>query len=301
MFGNIYRIDFRTISVIGYSKRNKKIHVLLFDIAREYDQMTQNNDKYKSDKKKHVSKALLILSTFDESSPMQRTTDVASKLDMNMSTVSRHLNSLLDLGFLDRDDVTGQYFLGIEMIALTGAALHNNDLYRHAYPELQQLSFKYEIHSHMAVPSDVNVIHLISTSCEKNMELLIPMGHSHPMYCSAMGRAILAFQSDNEIDRILKKSDLRKYTSETKTKVPEIMQSLNKAKKLGYSTVINELDEGTASIASPIFNRKRKPVGAISVSASVRRIQRDNEEKILAKAVVTTAGRISAKLGYFPK
>ena len=61
------------------------------------------------DEKNNINKGLLILSTFDETSPMQRTTDIVAKLGMNMSTVSRHLNNLLDLGFLERDDATVSY------------------------------------------------------------------------------------------------------------------------------------------------------------------------------------------------
>ena len=53
---------------------------------------------------KSVSKTLAILSTFDERTPMQRTSDIAARLGMNISTVSRHLNTLLDWGFLRRDD-----------------------------------------------------------------------------------------------------------------------------------------------------------------------------------------------------
>ncbi len=254
------------------------------------------------DDKSHVNKGLLILSTFDESSPMQRTTDIASKLGMNMSTVSRHLNSLLDLGFLSRDDATGQYYLGLEVISLAGAALHYSVLYRYAYPELQKMSFQHEVHCHMSVQRDADIVHIISTSCEKNMELLIPMGHRHPVYCSAMGRAILAFQTENEIDRVLKKSNLKKYTSETKAERTAIMQALKRTKELGYSIVVDELDMGVGSIAAPIFERRRKPVGAISVSASTYRIQDvASDRNSLVKAVVSTAGRISAKLGYYPK
>ncbi len=154
----------------------------------------------------------------------------------------------------------------------------------------------------MSVPWDINVIHIISTSCEKNMELLIPMGHCHPMYCSAMGRVILAYQTENKIDQVIKKSHLKKYTSETKVEIPKIMQSLDEIKKMGYAIVIDELDMGVSSIAAPILDRTRNPVGAISVSASTNRI-RDTigEEKVLTKAIVAAAGRISAKLGFFPK
>ena len=49
---------------------------------------------------KSVSKTFAILSTFDENTPMQRTSDIAAKLNMNISTVSRHLNTMLDLSLI---------------------------------------------------------------------------------------------------------------------------------------------------------------------------------------------------------
>ena len=164
---------------------------------------------------KSVSKTLAILATFNETTPMQRTSDIAAKLHMNISTVSRHLNTMLDWGFLERDDATGFYYLGLEIVALAGASLQNNDVYRHAFPELQQLSYKYGVHSHMGVPRQVDVVHLISICCENTMELLIPMGHCHPMYCSAMGRALLAYMPADRAQEILKKSELQKYAYQT--------------------------------------------------------------------------------------
>ncbi len=149
---------------------------------------SSDKDRQKNSNTKSVSKTLAILSTFNEMAPMQRTSDIAMKLNMNISTVSRHLNTLLDMGFLERDEATGFYFLGMEVVSLVGAALQNNDVFRHSYPELQQLSYKFDVHSHMAVPRGKEVVHLISVCCESTMELLIPMGHCHPMFCSAMGR-----------------------------------------------------------------------------------------------------------------
>ena len=181
---------------------------------------------HKGSNAKSVSKTLEILSTFNELAPEQRTSDIANKLHMNISTVSRHLNTMLDWNFLERDDSTGYYSLGLEIVALAGAALQNNDVYRHAYPELQQLSYKYGVHSHMGVPRAVDVVHLISICCESTMELLIPMGHCHPMYCSAMGRAMLAYMSQAEVQKVLRASELQKLTPETKIDLREINQEL---------------------------------------------------------------------------
>ena len=256
---------------------------------------------HKGSNAKSVSKTLEILSTFNELAPEQRTSDIATKLHMNISTVSRHLNTMLDWGFLMRDEETGRYSLGYEVVALAGAALQNNPLYRHAYPELQQMSYKYDVHCHMSVPRGVDVVHLISISCESTMELLIPMGHSHPMYCSAMGRAILAYLPEGQVQKILKRSDLRKFTPETKTDLVEIREELARTRQRGYCVLFEELSENKSSLAAPIFDRSREPIAAISISSSAHSLSKPQRERELAKAVVTAAGRISGKLGYYPK
>ena len=78
------------------------------------------------DSTKSIDKTLAILCTFNEKTPRQRTTDIATKLNMSISTVSRHLGTLLDWGFLGRDDVTGYYQPGSKIIALAGVSLQNN-------------------------------------------------------------------------------------------------------------------------------------------------------------------------------
>ena len=88
---------------------------------------------------------------------MLRTSEIAERLQMNISTVSRHLNTLLDGGFLQRDDATGYYYPGMEIITLAGVALKNKSIYRHAYPELQQLSFNMKVLSHLGIPDGLDV------------------------------------------------------------------------------------------------------------------------------------------------
>lgn len=250
---------------------------------------------------KSLNKTLAILSTFDEMAPMQRTSDIAAKLGMNISTVSRHLNTLLDWGFLERDDTTGFYFPGVEIVAIAGAALQSKDCYRHAYPELQKLSFQYGVHGHMGVPRKTDIVHLISSSSEKTTGLLIPMGHRHPMYCCAMGRAILAYLPAAKVQEILKKSDLSKYAVETKVDPEEIRQELTRTRKKGYCILVNELTDGKGSIAAPVFDRNRIPVAAVSISTSAERLSDPGQERELAKGVVSAAARISSKMGYYPK
>lgn len=249
---------------------------------------------------KSVSKTLAILSTFDEKSPMQRTSDIARKLDMNVSTASRHLNTLLDCGFLKRNDETGYYYPGTEIIVMAGAALQNNEVYRYSFPELQLLSFRYGVHSHMSMPQDIDIIHMISSCCEHTMDLFVPMGHMQPMYCSAMGRCFLAYMPRARARDILKRSHMEKRTPETKVDIEEICLELERIRRQGYCLISNELTYGKASLAAPVFDRSQNAIAAISVSTSANALKQPQREAELRKAVKNTAGRISGRLGYFP-
>lgn len=263
--------------------------------------MHSGDNQHKSTNTKSVSKAFAILSTFDETTPMQRTSDIAIKLNMNISTVSRHLNTMLDWGFLERDEDTGFYYPGMGIISLAGITLQNNDVFRHAFPELQIISHKYRIHSHMGVPRLTEVYHLISVCCENTSDLLIPMGHRHPMYCSAMGRAMLAYMPYSRAQDILKNSNIHTHTSHTKIDLGEINKELALTKKRGYCILKDELIEGKASLSAPVFDRNREPIAAISVSTSSHALSQLSREKELAKVVITAANKISCKLGYYPK
>ncbi|WP_237580197.1 IclR family transcriptional regulator [Candidatus Enterococcus huntleyi] len=250
---------------------------------------------------KSLNKTLAILSSFDDQTPIQRTSDIAARLDMNMSTVSRHLNTLLDWGFLDRDEDTGYYYPGVAIVALAGRALQNNDVYRHAFPEVQRLSYRHNVHGHMGVAQKDKIVHLISSCHESSMDLLIPMGYKHPMHCSAMGRVFLAYLSPIEAQQILKSNTLLKYAHHTKVDICDINQELIRTRQQGYCLLVNELAEGIGSIAAPVFNRNREVVAAISVSASARSLADPAREQVLAQAVKAAASRVSSKLGFYPR
>ena len=246
-----------------------------------------------------IGKAFAILSIFTENSPSLRTSDIANKLGLTVSTVSRQLSTMLDFGFVERDDITGFYSPGPAIIGLAGLTLQNNDLYRHGAAEIQLFAHEHNVHCHLGMPHKKEIIHLVN-SCSKNtMDLLIPMGHTHPMYCSAMGRAILAYTPIDKVQQILKNSSLVKYTPETKTDFLDISHEIVLSNQRGYCLMLDELIMNKGALAAPIFDRNRNPIGAISISAGSSFLK--SKETDLSKALLVTASRISGKLGYFPK
>lgn len=127
------------------------------------------------------------------------------------------------------------------------------------------------------------------------------MGNKQPMYCSAMGRAMLAFMPLAKAQDILKNSVLEKRTVDTKVDPAEIIRELEKIRKARYCILINELYENKASLAAPIFDRYGNPIAAISVSTSKSSLSQPQRERELAKVIKVASGRISNQLGYYPR
>ena len=250
---------------------------------------------------KSLDKALTILMTFTNDTPLQHVSDVAYKLHMNESTVSRHLSTMLDLGFVERDNTTGCYSLGMNLITLAGVSLHGHDVYRHAYPEVMRLCSETSLHCFFGIPFNSEIIHLISIGTDDTFDLFTPIGHHHPMFCSAIGKAILAAMPPDEAHKILLQQPMVPFAPETVTDISLIEKELKKTNVRGYATISNELTAGKASLAAVVLNRNRQPIGAVSICGSLMQLDLPTREKELATYVMRAANRISGKMGYFPK
>lgn len=251
---------------------------------------------------KSITKALSILSCFTSGEPYLKVSEIAAKLNMTPSTVSRHLNTMLDLGFISRDDTTGSYCLGNAIISLAGVALSGYEIYRHAYPETQKLSSATSLHTYLGVPYDSrNFIYLASVGGTETMDLFTPIGQTSPLFCTAIGKIILAYSDEKTLSHYFKNVPLVKFSENTITNPQQLKKVFGAIRANGYSTISNEFTPGKASVAAPIFNRNHKLAGAISVSGSVEQVDLPRREKDLAKIVMTTANRISGYLGYHPR
>ena len=247
-----------------------------------------------------ISKTLSILASFTAATPQQRTTDIAARLGLSVSTVSRHLGTLQDWGFLERDDVSGYYRPGARILTLAGIALQNNPVYRHAFPEMWALTSALDVNGHIAVPQGTSIMHLISLGSANSPEL-VPMGYLQPMYCTAIGRAILAYLPQAKVQEILRKTELTKRTEATKTDPEEILEELRKVRRKGYCLLVDELNYGRSSLAVPVFDQQGTPVAGVSVCTSTYRLSDPAAEEEFSHAVKKVGGKVSGILGHYPR
>src|SRR5699024_8618571 len=123
------------------------------------------------------------------------------------------------------------------------------------------------------------------------------IGKRSELYSTSVGKAILAFLDEAEVERIWAESDIKKWTSNTITDLEELKSELELIRHNGYAEDNEENELGVRCVGAPVFNHDGVVEGAISVSGPTIRVTRDKVEE-LGGLVKKYADLISRELGY---
>ena len=120
-----------------------------------------------------------------------------------------------------------------------------------------------------------------------------------PAYCSAVGKAMLAFLSEGAVDRVLSERPLRACTNKTLVTRAALLDDLRQTHTRGYSIDDEEIEKGLRCVGGPVWNYTGEVVAAISVAGPAFRITK-SRVRAVARAVLATTRALSTELGYRP-
>lgn len=249
---------------------------------------------------KSVKRLVQILETFSYDCPRQRVIDIASKLGATQSTISRYLSTLMTEGLLCRDDNTGYYYLSYRFMRYAGVVMTESQLYRYAFPEIQLLHQKLNLKTYLGILYDNRYMCIGNGGYQTPSDSFTPIGYTYPLHSTAIGKVILAYMPQKQMQEALQKDQLTPFRPNTITSIEKLNEALNVIRKKGYATIHDESLPGISSVAAPIFNSDRKLEGVISVSDHSDLIDLKHREEILARIVLESARNVSTKLGYYP-
>jgi IclR family transcriptional regulator, KDG regulon repressor len=251
--------------------------------------MTKNNDKRLI---QSVERAYKILKCFEENR-MLRITDISNMLSLHKSTTFGLVSTLEEFNLLEQDDQTGMYKLGMELFKL-GAHVDIN-LRSIVAPYIDNLVAICQETVNLVGREDDLVFYIEKKESPHSMRICTKLGQELPMYCTAVGKAILASLDPCEAEDILQRTEFRRYTNNTHRTVKAVKEELIKIRLNGYAVDNEELEYGLVCIGVAIVDRKGSPVGGISVSGPVTRM----DDKMLQKAselLIEYANQIKLKL-----
>ena len=244
-----------------------------------------------------IDRALQVLELFSLEKPEWGVTEISKALNIYKSNVHNILSTLTEKGFVKKDPKTDKYKLGIKFFELGSVVIKNMDLRKIAYPYIEKLSKEFNETVHLGVLDEGRVVSIEREESNKGLCSHIEIGKRTPLHCTAVGKAIMAYLSEDEINFIIKEKGLKKYTENTITNKEELEKEFLKIRKQGYAVDNTEHEEGVRCVAGPIRDYNGKVIASMSISGPAFRIDKSNILNI-AKKIKEYCDCISKEMGY---
>jgi DNA-binding IclR family transcriptional regulator len=243
-----------------------------------------------------VQRAATLLKAFESGPPELGVSELSRKAGLHKSTASRLLATLEREGLLERVPGTEKYRLGFLLVRLAGQVAHFSDVRQAARPELIALAEHSRETVHLAVIDGAEVINVDQVAGPHIVGLSNWVGRKTPLHCAANGKALLAFQPQPAIERVLA-GPLPRFTDRTITDPTRLRAELDEVRRRGYAVALGEIEEGLNAVAAPVRDAGGQVVAAVSVSGPAYRVLAKQVAE-LGALTVQAADKISARLGY---
>ncbi|MCF6320511.1 MAG: helix-turn-helix domain-containing protein [Rhizobiaceae bacterium] len=221
-----------------------------------------------------LTRALSILNAIAEDEQGLTLSEVAIKVGLPPSTAHRHLTTMQQERFVRFDGSSGTWLIGVQAFLTGNAFIDSRDIASLARPQMKRLMETSGETVNLAIADEDqgNVIYLAQVECRHMMRAISRPGERIPMYCTAVGKAILAAMPDSSVSSILRKTGLKRVTDKTITSPGKLREELSKIAADGYAVDNEEHAVGLRCIASVIYNEHGEPTAAISLLGPVARI-----------------------------
>jgi len=244
-----------------------------------------------------ILRASGILKTLAEGKGSFTLREMAQSMKLDRSTTYRILLSLEKCGLVEKDEKSGGYSLGLGAFEIGSAYQRRADFVPIAKPFMEELALKAQETVNLAVLSGTEILYLDKVDSPRSVGVMSKIGQRNPVYCTSLGKSLLAFQSEQEQARIMAEIEFRPLTPHTITSRKEFLKEMKQIRLQGYALDRREIEEDVECIAAPIRNHIGNPVAAISISGPQKKIQTPREKEYVGW-VTEAAERISSRLGF---
>lgn len=223
--------------------------------------------------------------------------DISEKSNLHVSTVHRLLKALIARGYVRKDRISGKYCLTMHLFEVGCHVSGALDLLSLARPYLDELADIAKEAVHLVKRDDTDVVYLYkAVPIQLLMRMSSYVGSRNPMFCTGVGKSILAFLPDCEVEDVWTSSNVKKIARNTITDFSELKAQLAEARENGYALDNEENEDGVFCIAAPIFDWRNVPVAAVSISAPIERMGAETRTLLIPK-LLQVSEEISVQMG----
>lgn len=224
--------------------------------------------------------------------------DLARESRLAKPTVYRFLMTLKDLGYVRKDE-GDRWFLTMKLFSIGSRALDHIQFPAVAKPICEDLSHKLGETVHVGVLDEDEALYVLKIESRYALRMYSRVGKHIPLYCTAIGKILLAYMPEQDRERIVRDTKLVPFTPHTIRDRNMLSAELTEVRQQAYARDREEHEEGITCIAAPIFDSSRTVVAAVSISWPVFRFT-DSQLHTYIKDICSAADEISRILGFVP-
>lgn len=238
-----------------------------------------------------------LLATYPLGLPL---TEISKMAKLHPSTTHRLLSTLINHGYVCKPEAVGNYRLTLRMLEFGSLVANQSGVLPVARPIMEEFATVTGALVHLVLRDGSRVVYVYKNDSSLNLANMgSRLGLKNPMYCTSVGKSILALLSPEEVKAIWEDSDVVQYTPTTIVRLDDLYTELETTRARGYAIDNEEHEEGIGCVAAAIRNYDGKPIAAVSLSSLIHRIKDSQEE--LAVRVMAVADKVSRLLGYIPE
>jgi IclR family pca regulon transcriptional regulator len=241
-----------------------------------------------------LDRGLSVIRAFSHDDPRLTLSDVARATGLTRAAARRFLLTLQRLGYVDSDG--REFFLTPRVLELGYAYLSTTPFWDLAFRHMEALVDKLHESSSISVLDRDEIVYVARVPTKRIMTINIAVGTRLPAHATSMGRVLLAYLDDRDLEAYFQRADLAELTPRTIHDRVALMPVLAEVREQGWALVDQELEEGVRSIAAPLRGAGGRVVGAMNVSAHASRITLDRLRREFLPALLETTRRINTEL-----
>ncbi|WP_176086699.1 IclR family transcriptional regulator C-terminal domain-containing protein [Martelella sp. HB161492] len=243
-----------------------------------------------------IVRALSILDRLAESDEGLTLTELARAVGLPPSSAHRILTTLQRQRFVRFENATMCWLIGVQAFVVGSSFVRSRDVVALAIPHLRRLMKETGETVNFFMLEGEEVMCIAQVQSQQMIRAISRPGGGVEMHRSAAGKAILAQGDDRDVDAVIERTGLPRYTKNTITTPEGLRAELAKIKQLGYSVDNEEFSLGLRCIAAPVFDENGVAYAAVSIAGPASRI---TEQRVaaLGATIMTCAGHVTEEIG----
>jgi DNA-binding IclR family transcriptional regulator len=244
-----------------------------------------------------VKRALSIIETLAHARNGMGVAGVSRKIHAPKSSTHTILLTLERSGFLQRDERTGHYLLGMKILTLGNALLGNTDVREQVRGNLLDLVEQTGLTGHLGVLDGDQLVYIDKVDSPGFVKMNTWVGRRIEAHATGLGKALMAHLTSHRFDELFKAKSLCRRTRKTICSKDTLRREMQKIQARGYAVDDEECGMGVRCVASAIFDREGKAIASIGIAGTTAQVPRQKLEA-LGNLARDHARRISRNLGF---